>query len=259
MELKEVLRMYEKHLFCSISLEPLHRGFLLWESLKLTADQTLHHSDFCRHAKLRDNNRICAANKQRSLEIARYGHSFYGRCPNGVWEYVRPVHHDRAIVAILYIGGGATNREQLCAIRKTADFIEEFIRLELTFFMRSGIGEDKRKDEAFYLECCRDFLESHALNDVTLSDLAELIGITPNYLSSLLKRKNDMSFRQLLTKKRLQQATVFLKLHKTMPVTEVASRCGFCDPNYFSTVFRKHFGQSPREYRKNISANSKIQ
>ncbi len=256
MELREVLRVYEKRLSSSISLEPLHRGFLLWKPLKPAADQTLHHSDFCRHAKLSDGNRVCSANKQRSLEIARHGRSFYGRCPNGVWEYARPVRHDGAMAAVLYFGGGEGSRERLRAIRRAADFLEEFIRLELTFFVRSGIGGGKRKDEAFYLESCRAFLESRCLEDVALSDLAELTGTSPNYLGALLKRRNGKSFRELLTEKRLQQATVYLKLHQAMSVTEVAWRCGFRDPDYFSTVFRKHFGQPPRAFRKNMPAVS---
>ncbi|MFR6640189.1 MAG: helix-turn-helix domain-containing protein [Christensenellales bacterium] len=40
---------------------------------------------------------------------------------------------------------------------------------------------------------------------------------------------------------------------KTTPdtITEIAGRCGYSDPNYFSVVFSRKFGVSPREYRKN--------
>ena len=57
------------------------------------------------------------------------------------------------------------------------------------------------------------------------------------------------SASRLLLERRIKEAQVYLKLHRHLSVTRIASLCGFHDSNYFSTCFRRIAGCSPREYR----------
>ena len=77
-----------------------------------------------------------------------------------------------------------------------------------------------------------------------------MLKVNPNYLGSLIRRKTGSSFRALLAHRRMEEAKIYLKLHKHLTVTKVARLCGFSDSNYFSSVFRKLCGKTPLEYKK---------
>lgn len=71
----------------------------------------------------------------------------------------------------------------------------------------------------------------------------------PNYLGQTIEQQCGKTFRELLQEYRIEKAKVLLSVGE-YSVTETAFGCGFNDSNYFSTVFRKRVGVSPREYRR---------
>ena len=102
MNLSAILKIIETECGTRISIEALHPAFADCEELQMTPEQPLHHSHFCRSKKLADNNRRCAMNKRRSLEIASRGRSFCGKCPFGVRELAVPVMFQHKLAAVCY-------------------------------------------------------------------------------------------------------------------------------------------------------------
>ena len=90
MNLLTLVKLLDEECRTRISIERIHAAFAESEDLKLTPEQPLHHSAYCRERKLSDDNLRCAGNKKRSLEIARLGRSFCGRFP---WLFAAPVLH----------------------------------------------------------------------------------------------------------------------------------------------------------------------
>ena len=81
--------------------------------------------------------------------------------------------------------------------------------------------------------------------------LAEIAGITPQHLCRIFKETMNMRPNEYLTQRRLQEAKSLLQRNE-LPISEIAVRSGFPDAGYFSTVFKKHEGLSPLEYKKHI-------
>lgn len=81
--------------------------------------------------------------------------------------------------------------------------------------------------------------------------LAAELSISPNYLSTLFKQEQGVSFTDYLTDIRLQRAVDLLS-DSAMKVSDIARRVGYEDQNYFARVFRKQFGYTPTEYREHI-------
>ena len=81
----------------------------------------------------------------------------------------------------------------------------------------------------------------------SVSTLAQELGYSPKYISSVIKQKTGTGFSEYLQKRRIAYA-VSLFDHGLDSVKNVAFLSGYADPLYFSTAFKKHTGLSPREY-----------
>jgi two-component system response regulator YesN len=93
------------------------------------------------------------------------------------------------------------------------------------------------------------FIEIHFERDITLEDLAELVKMSPNYLSSLFKKEMQQNYADYLVQYRIEKAKELL-LGTYLKTYEVADKVGFVNHSYFSRSFKKMTGTSPREFRK---------
>ena len=87
----------------------------------------------------------------------------------------------------------------------------------------------------------------------TVASLAQELGYSPKYISSIIKQKTGTGFSEYLQKRRIAYA-VSLFDHGLDSVKNVAFLSGYADPLYFSTAFKKHTGVSPREYCNRAAA-----
>lgn len=92
-------------------------------------------------------------------------------------------------------------------------------------------------------------IESDLSRDLTLSTLAETLGISPGYLSTLFRQETGKTVTDFVNEKRMEHAAQLLRA-STLQVQTVAQYCGISDVNYFSKLFKRHHGMTPREYRK---------
>ena len=98
-----------------------------------------------------------------------------------------------------------------------------------------------------------DHIESHYTEPITLELLATIGGCSKSTLIRLFRRAFDSTPVGYLLEFRLERSCRMLeKSH--LPVSEIALRNGFSDSNYFTKLFRRRYGHSPREYRKLIPA-----
>lgn len=81
----------------------------------------------------------------------------------------------------------------------------------------------------------------------TVAALAQEMGYSPKYISSVIKKKTGTGFSEYLQKRRISYAVTLFD-HGLDSVKNVAFLSGYADPLYFSTAFKKHTGLSPREY-----------
>ncbi len=85
--------------------------------------------------------------------------------------------------------------------------------------------------------------------DLSLSAVADTVGVTANYLSALLKKETGETFSEYLNKVRIRHAVELLKT-TDLTFQEIARRSGYRDGFYFSKIFKKTFGLSPRNFKK---------
>lgn len=83
----------------------------------------------------------------------------------------------------------------------------------------------------------------------TIHELAAHLNLSPSRTNHLVQELFGTNLPLLLRRLRIQAAAAALAAEES-PISEIAYRCGYDDQNYFSRVFRRHTGLSPREYRK---------
>lgn len=91
------------------------------------------------------------------------------------------------------------------------------------------------------------YISSHIEERLTLNDVAAVFGLSSNYLSALFKKTCNIGFSEYITQRKVARAKTLL-LEQDMKVYEVADHLGFESAFYFSKVFKKVEGISPREY-----------
>lgn len=84
---------------------------------------------------------------------------------------------------------------------------------------------------------------------VTLDELAQVAGMTPRYFCRAFKEFTGKSPVEYLNFYRIQSAGEKLIITDSS-VTEIAFSCGFSDMSYFSKVFSRYMGMSPKQFRK---------
>jgi AraC-like DNA-binding protein len=80
--------------------------------------------------------------------------------------------------------------------------------------------------------------------------------MSPSHFSRLMKEKFGRSFTELLTQMRIDKGKELLK-RTDKSIVQTCLECGFSDQSYFTKVFQRYTGFTPREYRLSVRASFK--
>ncbi|OLO42317.1 DNA-binding response regulator [Alkalihalophilus pseudofirmus] len=92
-------------------------------------------------------------------------------------------------------------------------------------------------------------IEQEYSEKLTLNYLASKIHINSAYLSRKFHEEVGMGFSEYLNDLRLKKAQTLMIENPDLTISTISERCGFNSQHYFSQMFRKMTGQSPRDYR----------
>lgn len=118
-------------------------------------------------------------------------------------------------------------------------------RARLRQFATSLELESPRRD--LIIDCQR-FIENNLADHIDFSEYARKHNISPGYFRAVFKTETGLTPVEYLNRLRIVRAIEFLK-DETLSMSDVSSAVGIYDANYFSRLFRKIIGYSPREFR----------
>lgn len=93
------------------------------------------------------------------------------------------------------------------------------------------------------------YIEENYMNDITLDELSELSGVSPQHFCRLFRARMGMRPLEYIARRRITQAKLLLRKTEDS-VSEIGAKIGYPDPTYFGVVFRKYEGIAPSKYRK---------
>ena len=112
-------------------------------------------------------------------------------------------------------------------------------------FDRASTG---RSAGMMILQRATAFADAQYHRSLTMEELAEAACTSVRTLQRVFRRELDCTPLEYVQELRIRRAQFLLRTHGDS-VSEVAYRCGFSEPSYFSRVFRSSIGVSPAEYR----------
>lgn len=92
------------------------------------------------------------------------------------------------------------------------------------------------------------YTKLHISQPITLTQISEKFGYTPNYLSRLFKKEIGKNYLDFLTEERLRIANTMLK-NSDLPINEIAKQTGFASTAYFCRVYKKLYGKTPTQFK----------
>ena len=105
--------------------------------------------------------------------------------------------------------------------------------------------------EADKIHQIKQFIREHSHKDISLHILAQRVNLSPIYISKMFKEKLGINYIDFLTECRIENAKKLLN-DPELSLKEITFEIGYHEPNYFSKVFKKMCGVSPKEYRKTL-------
>ena len=178
-------------------------------------------------------------------------------------KYVDPVIQDSMLPAICIDQSEPWHkpfREYLLRIIDLDEKKPDFYELDITICLQSmwrllleHITYEPQASRENSLEYDRikkilSYIEENYQNKITLNDIAGHIHLCESECTRLFKRHMNTTLFAFLQEYRIERSLEFLQ--DDQPVSAVADKAGFSDPNYYSKVFAKIKGCSPREYQK---------
>lgn len=96
------------------------------------------------------------------------------------------------------------------------------------------------------------FVNRHYMSDITLTELADKFFLSKEHLSRMFKKETGVNLFSYIMKLKLEKGKLLLT-ETNLTLEEIAQKLGFSTGNYFSKVFKKNTGLSPRDYRSSGS------
>jgi YesN/AraC family two-component response regulator len=134
------------------------------------------------------------------------------------------------------------NLEELNDSKTVNNFYENAL-LEFTDRVIKG----KKHKYSKPISTCQNYIFTHLYEDITLSHLAKLTALNPSYLSVLFKKEVGISLRAYIQNAKVEEAKS-LMTYTNHSLTEISSLLNFHDQSYFTKVFKKFTGITPKQF-----------
>ncbi len=137
----------------------------------------------------------------------------------------------------------------LRTMHQISDTVKTIFVQSLAF--RNSLATD---DRARNMNQVKTFIDHHFADpNLLLNDVAAKANLSPNYFSAVFSEEFGESFKDYLTRLRMERAKELL-LTTNLKCSEIANQSGYNDAHYFSHVFRKNVGLPPQQFRQQTQA-----
>lgn len=218
-----------------------------------------------RKCKIADRKSMSESQKKNGLVIYK--------CHAGLCEAVVPLHENEQIIGYMMLGQ-ITDSVDRTALLNGAEILSEKYDFDAEQ-LKKAVGSITYKNEdeiaaaAKIMEACtsyillkelitpehsrllegaKEYIENNLENEIDISKMCYELSVGRTRLYEIFKKETGMGIAKYINRRRMHRAKKLLKTTE-LSIPEIAEAVGFSDYNYFSRVYKKTYGKSPRYYR----------
>lgn len=155
----------------------------------------------------------------------------------GVHDYLlKPIDMDEFEGTLEQLIVKIKNKAESDALEKSSALLTDLLNIQL----------ESQKISNYVLEAIK-YIKEHYHHKVVLSEVSDHLDISGVSLNARFKEETEYSFTEFLNRYRIMKAIEMLQNDRLL-VYEVAEKIGFSEYKYFSQVFKKHVGMSPKQF-----------
>ncbi|UVI30449.1 response regulator [Paenibacillus spongiae] len=136
--------------------------------------------------------------------------------------------------------------EQILDCREEQDLLQETVRIMTRFC--NFVAERKKSHSQIIVQKALEFMNGHYKDNLSLRLVADSVYLSPNYLGALFRSELGVSFTDQLIQIRVNKAKELLH-QSELKLYEVAERVGYQNIGYFTSLFKRITGLTPKEFR----------
>ena len=99
-----------------------------------------------------------------------------------------------------------------------------------------------------YIKMAINYIKEHYNEKIGVQDIADAVGLYPNYLQRLFKKKHETSVMQYLQHYRIEKSCQYL-IETNLSVEEIVSMVGINDIKNYYVYFKRYFNTTPKKFR----------
>lgn len=143
--------------------------------------------------------------------------------------------------------------EQIQEVNLTLEELSPYIQNILEKAMELRDRESDNQSKKVLKKALEYIEENYAQESLSLNTVSGAVNVSPGYFSAIFSQAMETTFIEYVTQKRMEKAKKLLRQTEKHS-GEIALEVGYKDPHYFSFVFKKTQGCTPREYRSGVKA-----
>ena len=236
-----------------------------------------HCSRFCSCVKSNYQMNI-RCQRQQNIVLNKCGsHTFYGMSYCGMEEFIVPIRTENNIYGFISIGGFCTDFEKSMRrikrnallygvdaekmgryLKKLSDPQLSLSDIECLFKLSAdrlaelmseySEREEKGLKKNIYSEIIAYIMLNYT-KKITVHDISKHCYCSESYINHIFKKTSGKSISEYINELRVNKAKDLLK-NTDINICEISDKIGFSETNYFSNIFRKYCGVSPKVYRQ---------
>ncbi len=247
----------------------------------LREPQDYPNSPFCRmiQSKTRGMEKCFSMDKEKQQVANQAKTSICYQCHAGLVETIVPLYLEGELAGYFMMGQFRSTHELAPSAKKwigndyvfaeikkrfeAAPFIEEerakhmteLLRMLVDYVAKANLVGIKKNE---VIETLLTWIENNPDQDLSLESAAQMTGKSVSTISHLFRKVTGKSFKETILERRLEKVEFYMRSFPDMSIRESASKAGFNDPLYFSRIYKKYRGTSPKNYAQDHQINTKI-
>lgn len=129
-----------------------------------------------------------------------------------------------------------------------------------SLLLRYNFGQQEEEIQPFSsqlltIKSTLDYVTKNYMDKITIKSISKNFGFSEQHFTRLFKQFTGKTFIEHLTYYRLEQAKNLL-LKTDLPISRIPELTGFCNPCYFSRVYKNYYGITPTENRRSVKVSN---